>query len=84
MTPKAPGLFFWLNTWIVDEYERADANFPLWRAEYSKISLHHSKYVVDAEPKTAQSLIQELSAMDGRPFPKNFDMKFGELVFLKI
>ena len=82
--PKAPGYFFWLNTWVINEYERADANFPVWRAEYSKISLHHSKYVSDDERKTAQSLIQELSVMDGKPFPKDIDMKFSELASLKI
>ncbi len=56
----------------------------MWRAEYSKISLHHSKYVGDDELKTAQSLIQELSAMDGKPFPKDIDMKFGEIASMKI
>jgi hypothetical protein len=84
MTPKAPGYFFWLNTWVVNEYERADANFPVWRAEYSKIDLHHSKYVSDDERKAAKLLIQELSAMDGKQFPKDIDQKFEELASLKI
>ena len=84
VAPKAPGYFFWLNTWVVNEYERADANFPVWRSEYSKINLHHSKYVNDDELKTAQKLIQELSVTDGKPFPKDIDKKFDELASLKI
>ena len=84
VAPKAQGYFFWLNTWVVNEYERADANFPVWRAEYSKINLHHSKYLSDDERKSAQSLIQELSVMDGKPFPKKIDQKFEELASLKI
>lgn len=84
VAPKAPGYFFWLNTWVVNEYERADTNFPVWRAEYSKINLHHSKYVNDDERKSAQSLIQELLVMDGKPIPKEIDQKFEELAYLKI
>ncbi len=84
VAPKAPGYFSWLNTWVVNEYERADANFPVWRAEYSKINLHHSKYVKDDERKSAQALIQELSTMDGKPFPNDIDKKFEELASLKI
>ena len=84
VAPEAPGYFFWLNTWVVNEYERADALFPVWRAEYSKINLHHSKYVSDEERKSAQSLIQELSVMDGKPFSKDIDQKFELLASLKI
>ena len=84
VAPKAPGYFSWLNTWVVNEYERADANFPVWRSEYSKINLHHSKYVSDDERKAAQSLIDELSTMDGKTFPKDIDKKFEELASLKI
>jgi hypothetical protein len=84
MTPKAPGYFFWLNTWVVNEYERADSNFPVWRAEYSKIDLHHSKYVSDDERKAAKLLIRELSVMDGKPFPKDIDQQFEEIASLKI
>jgi hypothetical protein len=84
VAPKAPGYFSWLNTWVVNEYERADANFPVWRSEYSKINLHQSKYVNDDELKTAQLLIHELSEMDGKPFPNDIDKKFEELASLKI
>lgn len=84
VAPKAPGYFSWLNTWVVNEYERADSNFPVWRSEYSKINLHHSKYVGDDERRAAQSLIQELSEMDGKPLPKDIDKKFEELASLKI
>lgn len=84
VAPKAPGYSSWLNTWVVNEYERADANFPVWRSEYSKINLHHSKYVNDDELKAAQKLIQELSTMDGKPFPKDIDKKFEELASMKI
>ena len=84
VAPKAPGYFLWLNTWVVNEYERADANFPVWRVEYSKINLHHSKYVSDDERISAQTLIQELSVMDGKPFSKDIDQKFEELASLKI
>jgi hypothetical protein len=84
LAPKAPGYFSWLNTWVVNEYERADANFPVWRAEYSKINLYHSKYVSEDERKSAQALIQELSTMDGKPFTKDNDKKFDELASLKI
>jgi hypothetical protein len=84
VAPKAPGYFSWLNTWVVNEYERADSNFPVWRSEYSKINLHHSKYISDDERKVAQSLIQELSTMDGKTFPKDIDKKFEELASLNI
>jgi hypothetical protein len=84
VAPKAPGYFFWLDTWVVNEYERADANFPIWRAEYSEINFHHSKHVSYDERKAAQSLIQELSLIDGKPFPKGIDQKFEELASLKI
>ena len=85
VAPKAPGYFFWVNTWIVNEYERADVIFPVWvGANYSKINLHHSKYISDEERKSAQSLIQELSVMNGKPFPKDIDQKFEQLASLKI
>jgi hypothetical protein len=85
VAPKAPGYFFWVNTWIVNEYERADAVIPVWGgAQYSKIKLHHSKYISDEERKSVQSLIQELSVMDGQPFPMDIDQKFKQLASLKI
>ena len=85
VAPKAPGYFFWVNTWVVNEYERADALFPVWGgAMYSKINLHQSKYISDEEWKSAQSLIQELSVMDGKAFPKDIDQKFEQLASLKI
>lgn len=84
VAPKAPGYFSWLNTWVVNEYERADTNFPVWRAEYSKINLHHSKYVSYDERKYVQSLINELITIDGKPFPIDIDQKFGELASEKI
>jgi hypothetical protein len=69
----------------VNEYERADALFPVWGgAQYSKINLHYSKYISDEERKSAQSMIQELSVMDGKPFPKDIDQKFEQLASLKI
>lgn len=82
--PKAPGYFLWLDTWVVTEYERADANFPVWRSEYSKINLHQSKYVGDDEREYAQYLIQELSKIDGKPFSAEVDNKFEELASAKI
>lgn len=82
--PKAPGYFKWLDTWLVSEHERADANFPVWRAEYSKIKIHRSKFVPDSELSKAQLLVAELSAHDGEKFPAYIDKQFQELAEQKI
>jgi hypothetical protein len=78
-TPSAPGYFLWLDSWIVNEYERSDSNFPVWRAEYSKINIHKSKYISDDEFIKAQQLIRKLSEFDGQKFPNEIDSQFYEL-----
>lgn len=82
--PIAPGYYLWLDTWVVNEYERADANFPVWRAEYSKIKIHGSKFVLDSELSKAQLLIKELAAHDGEKFPAYIDRQFQEFAKQKI
>ena len=82
--PKALGYHFWLNTWIVNEYERADASFPVWRAEYSKIKLHGSKYITTDELMKAQQLLDDPSLLDGQKFPRGIDQQFHELATRKV
>ena len=69
--PIAPGYFLWLDTWVVNEYERSDANFPVWRREYSKINIHSSKYIAMNELEITKFLINDLSKFDGQQFPEN-------------
>ena len=82
--PKASGYFHWLDTWVTNEYERADANFPVWRSSYSEIKFHSSKYVSEPELVRANVLVHQLSAYDGRDFPRNIDNQFDELAAQKI
>lgn len=77
--PKAKGFHYWLDTWLVSEYERADSSFPVWRAEYSKIKLHDSKFILDSDLKKAQALVNELAALDGEQFPEHIDAQFQVL-----
>ncbi len=81
--PIAPGYFLWLDTWVVNEYERSDANFPLWRREYSKIDIHASKYIAMNELEKAKVLINDLSTIDGQEFPENIDKKFNQIAIEK-
>ncbi len=82
--PIAPGYFLWLDTWVVNEYERSDANFPVWRREYSKIKIHGSSYITLDELENAKVLISALSRIDGQEFPENIDKKFNKLALEKI
>lgn len=75
--PIAPGYFQWLDTWVVNEYERSDANFPVWRAEYSKINIHNSKYISTAELADVKSLLSKLN--DGDVFPEEVSDHFYEI-----
>lgn len=82
--PKALGYHSWLDTWIVNEYERADASFPVWRTEYSKIKIHSSKYITTDELVEAQQLLDDLSQLDGQKFPRGIDQQFHELATRKV
>jgi hypothetical protein len=82
--PNARGYFLWLDTWVVNEYERADANFPVWRREYSKIDIHASKFIDIHEYEKARMLVAQLKLIDGKEFPEIIDSKFEEIAFEKI
>ena len=82
--PQAPGFHAWLNTWLVNEYERADTHFPVWRAEYSKIKIHDSKFLGDSELSKARLLVKELSLHDGEKFPLHIDSQFQDIADQKI
>ena len=84
VAPKAPGYFMWLNTWVVNEYEQADANHTVWRADYSEIKIHRSRYISDEEFAKIQLLTNELSAFNGKKFPEKIDHQFYELAIKKI
>jgi hypothetical protein len=83
-SPKAPGYLFWLDTWVVNEYERADAIYPVWRAEYSKVKIHSSKYITEDELTRARKLMTDLALFDGKTFPKYIDEQFNELATTKV
>ena len=82
--PKAPGYFHWLDTWVTNEYERSDANFPVWRSKYSEIKFHNSKYITENELVRVNILAQQLSEYDGRDFPENIDNQFKDIALNKI
>ncbi len=69
----------WINTWIVNEYERSDALFPIGRYNYQEIKWHPSKFVSEDELLRARLLAKELVAYDGKPFPAHIDAKFKAL-----
>jgi hypothetical protein len=79
-----PGYGMWLNTWVVNEYERSDMAFPVWLANYSKINIHKSKYLSADESSKAQLLISSLFKFDGQKFPENIDKQFNELALKKL
>lgn len=74
--PYPLGYFSWLNTWIINEYERADAAFGVGQYKYSQIKFHLSKFVSDRELSKAQLLAKELAFYDGKPFPPHIDSQF--------
>lgn len=77
--PKASGYQSWLNTWVINEYERADSSFPVWRTEYSKIKLHDSNFIQELELKKVHRLLTELSKHEGKKFPEYIDQQFQEI-----
>lgn len=74
--PKAFGYSRWLYTWVTNEYERADAIFPIWRTSYSEMNLYSSRYISELELVRANILAHQLSEYDGRDFPRNIDNQF--------
>lgn len=74
--PESPGYLSWLNTWVINEYERAEAVFPIGQSKYSEIKFHPSKLVSDRELSKAQLLAKELAFYDGKPFPSHIDSQF--------
>jgi hypothetical protein len=82
--PIAPGYFLWLDTWVVNEYEQADANHTVWRADYSEIKIHRSRYISNEEFAKIQLLINELSGFNNKKFPEKIDHQFYELATKKI
>ena len=84
VAPNAKGYFTWLDTWVVNEYERSAANFPVWQKEYSKIDIHTSRYIDVNELQKAHILIAQLKLIDGKKFPENIDRKFEHMALEKI
>ena len=80
----SPGYFMWLDTWVVNEYERSDTFSPAWIKEYSKIKIHNSRYISDDELVKAQLLLSELSMFDSQKIPTNIDSQFYALAEKKI
>jgi len=70
------GFFSWLDTWMVTEYERADAIMGVWGRKYSNILIEDSPLVGATERARAESLLNELKAYDGGPFPEHIDEQF--------
>ena len=62
----------------------SDSNFPVWKKEYSKINIHRSRHISNEELAKVQSLINELSVLNGQKFPANIDHQFYELATKKI
>ena len=69
------GYFAWVNTWAVNEYERADALF--YDPEHTQF--HPSKFRTEAESKTAYELLAQLSSDESKIMSEPVDNRFQEL-----
>ena len=74
------GYFQWTNTWIVNEYQRAGAWFPVFLKKYSDIFIDFDSLNIDSDEKIiAQDLLIKLYKYDDKEFPNDIDRKFNEL-----
>jgi len=69
------GYYAWVNTWAVNEYERADAEF--YYPKYTKY--HVSKFLTEAESRQAQELIAYRSIDESRKMAEFVDARFQKL-----
>jgi len=81
---KNPGYLKWTKTWVVNEYERGDANFPLYKNQYKKIKIHNSKYITDDEKIKINKLLNKLNEFENKPFPILIDKEFKKIADEKI
>ncbi|MDC0060083.1 hypothetical protein OAJ19_00055 [Pelagibacteraceae bacterium] len=81
---SSPGYIKWTKTWIINEYERGDASFPLYHKQYKNIKIHNSKYIEDKENIKINKLLVKLNKFEYRPFPKIIDKEFEKIANEKI
>jgi hypothetical protein len=55
--PDVQGYHSWLKTWVITEYERAYATFPVWRSEPYDVQIKENLLLSEPEASQAKSLI---------------------------
>jgi hypothetical protein len=75
----AKGYTAWWKTWIVHQYQYRDAVFIVTSGSYDRINIPASAYRNNNEQAEVKSLLTELAAHSGKPFPKHIDAEFARL-----
>lgn len=55
--PDIKGYHSWLKTWVITEYERAYALFPVWSGEPQNVKIQSNIFLSEAEVLEAKALI---------------------------
>jgi hypothetical protein len=55
--PDVDGYQSWLKTWVITEYERGYASFPVWRGEPHDVQIKKNFFLCESEASHAKSLI---------------------------
>jgi hypothetical protein len=75
----AKGYNSWWQTWITHQYQYRSVVFNSFSGSYDMIRIPSSAYSSKKEKAKVKSLLEELAAHSGRPFPKHIDDEFAGL-----
>lgn len=73
------GYLAWGETWVRSQYQAKTWIYPVHKAAYSNIQIDASIYSSELERQQVETLLGELTAYDGQPFPRHIDAVFLEL-----
>jgi hypothetical protein len=76
--PDVQGYNSWLKTWVITEYERGYATFPVWRGEPYDVQIKKNLFLSESEASHARSLITAHLAGAGK-WDAALDSRFHSL-----
>jgi len=64
--PDVKGYHSWLKTWVITEYERSYATFPVWRGQPYDVQIEKNLFLSESEASHSRSLIMAHLAGAGK------------------
>jgi hypothetical protein len=77
------GYFDWGHTWMTNQYQYPDWNYPVYTRSYSRISIDPTIYSSDEERERVAELLAALAEYDGQAFPVHIDTEFAALAAVR-